>query len=393
MSSDQHSDSNSSLSFGRGIWNGIQFGIWLYGMAMIIYLLGRFTVGERWSVVGFLNNMLPWLALVGAGLAIIAMFSQYRWLLFSLQLPIIVAFLILFGELLLPRDQPPTSDGPQFTAASFNTLSWHSDPLPVVGTIAGMDADIVGLQELGVRHVAVIEEQLSGQYPYRVLHTTERQDHGVGLLTRYEVKEEEVFKLQEYSFLSLRAVLDVEGVDVTVFVIHPRSPDNRINPLTYDTAEREAELETLRDDYLQNTTGPVLLLCDCNMSDQSDDYEAMDVLLDDAFRAQGRGIGFTFGTRRPVTLPFLRVDYVWSSDDFVVVEAGSWGGLGASDHRPVKATLAFKDAVQPTDEPADEATEEPIVTPTDELPAVPTAESTGEPSDIAPTEEATESSE
>jgi endonuclease/exonuclease/phosphatase family metal-dependent hydrolase len=179
------------------------------------------------------------------------------------------------------------------------------------------------------------------------LHTTERQDHGVGLLTRFEVKEEEVFKLQDYSFLSLRAVLDVDGVDVTVFVIHPRSPDGRVNPITYNSSDRAAELETLHDDYLANTTGPILLLCDCNMSDQSDDYEELDTVMDDAFREQGRWVGFTFGTRTPITLPFLRVDYIWHSVDIVTKEVGPWGGLGASDHRPVKATLALREAAEP----------------------------------------------
>lgn len=332
------------------MWNIIQLGIWLYGMAMIVYLLGRLTVGERWSTVGFMNNMVPWLALVAAVAALLALFSHYRWLLIALQLPIIAAFLILFSELLLPRDDPAASSGPEFTAATFNTLSWHSDPIPVIDTIAEMDADIVGLQELGIRHVAVIEEELTDQYPHRILHTTERQDHGVGLLTRYEVKEEEVFKLQEYSFLSLRAVLDVEGTDVTVFVIHPRSPDSRINPITYNSSDRAAELQTLHDDYLEDTTGPVLLLCDCNMSDQSDDYEELDSVLDDAFREQGRWFGFTFGTRSLITLPFLRVDYVWYNDHFVVKEVGPWGELGASDHRPVIATLAFREtATENTD--------------------------------------------
>jgi hypothetical protein len=37
------------------------------------------------------------------------------------------------------------------------------------------------------------------------------------------------------------------------------------------------------------------------------------------------------------------VDYVWHNADFVVLEAGPWGGLGASDHRPIQATLALKE--------------------------------------------------
>lgn len=139
-------------------------------------------------------------------------------------------------------------------------------------------------------------------------------------------------------------MLDINGTDVVVYVAHPTPPRNFFSPLTYSDERRGNQINDLRD-QLRQESDPVLVLCDCNMTDQSDDYRAMNDLLDDSFREAGTRMGFTF----PATfrsygrfLPYLvRIDYIWHSDQFVALDARVADNSGTSDHRPVIAELSL----------------------------------------------------
>jgi hypothetical protein len=105
------------------IWLLIQAGIALYGLLIIGYLLARLVVGERWKIVAFANNFVPWMAGLGLALGLIALFSQHRWLLIAVQIPGIVTFLVLNGDLLLPNtSQAQHGNGPELTVATYNIL-------------------------------------------------------------------------------------------------------------------------------------------------------------------------------------------------------------------------------------------------------------------------------
>jgi hypothetical protein len=107
--------------FLRGVWFLIQAGIVLYGLLVIGYLLARLLVGERWNLVAFANNFVPWMAGLGLALGLIALFSRYRWLLIAMQVPGIVTFLVLYGDLLVPEaSQAQHGNGPELTVATYN---------------------------------------------------------------------------------------------------------------------------------------------------------------------------------------------------------------------------------------------------------------------------------
>jgi hypothetical protein len=104
-----------------GVWLVVQVGIVLYGLLVIGYLFARLTVGERWNIVAFANNFVPWMAALGLALGLIALFSRYRWLLIAMQLPGIVMFLVLYGDLLVPEaSQAQHGNGPELTVATYN---------------------------------------------------------------------------------------------------------------------------------------------------------------------------------------------------------------------------------------------------------------------------------
>ncbi len=323
-------------------WHLVQAGVLLYGLGTSGYVLARIAAGERWNVVAFANNFVPWWALGGAAAACVGLVPRRRWLLVPPNVPVIVLFVASYGPMLLPHASGAgTSGAPTLIAATYNIKASQSDPARVLDVIAGLDADIVGLQELGPDHAARLDETLAERYPYRVL-VPELPTAGVGLLSRWPVVDHTVFRPLPDSMFSLRAVLDVGGVPVTVYVVHPSPPRNVLLPVTYDDDRRNTEIAILRGEYLLAERGPVIVLGDFNMSDQSTPYHQMTALLSDAFREAGRGLGFSFPDVGRGMPPLLRIDYVWHSAQFAALDARAGTDSGTSDHRPVIATLALK---------------------------------------------------
>ena len=343
-------------------WLLIQIGIAVYGLSVTAYLLARVGFGERVWLVAMCNNCVPWLVWMGLGAGGIALFSQHRRRLIALQIPGVVAFALLYGDLFWPHDPvAPVNGGLELTVATYNILSIHTDPRRITQAIDALDADIIGLQELGPDHAATFEREMVGDYPYQALHPSPF-GFGIGLLSRYPIQDETVlltYPKHERRVL-MRAVLDVQGTRVTVYVAHPivpfplkNQPWQRVMPGTlwfpslYDDNERDRQIGVLSD-HIRQDEGPVLVLCDCNMSDQSDAYRALDTALDDAFHERGWGMGFSstrfMSTHRVLPL-FARIDYVWHSEHFTALDATVGATSGGSDHRPVVAELVLKPGV------------------------------------------------
>lgn len=345
----QQPDHSFPIRMIRAAWHLLQAGIVLYGGGVSVYVLLHLTVGERWPWIAFANNFVFWWALGGLAASIAALFSRWRWGMIVLQVPGIALFVGLYGALLLPRDTTPdiaSAEG-TFTVATYNIIASHSDPAEVISVIAAIDADIVGLQEVASSHSAQIERDLAVQYPYQV-HYPLLPVHGVSLLSRYPIIEEQVFQPQSDSMLHLRAVIDVDGVPLVVYVVHPKPPGRILSPLTYDTTRRDTDIDALRREWLAHESGPVIVIGDFNMGDLSAPYRDMDVDFDDAFKTAGHGLGFTFPATSPLgILPrLLRIDYVWYNQPLTAVNAAVWHNSGTSDHRPVIAELAFTESAR-----------------------------------------------
>jgi vancomycin resistance protein VanJ len=325
----------------------VQLAIALYGLGMIAYLVADALVGEDVSLVGFIGNFFPWLAWGGFILALVALFSRARKLLIALQLPGIILFVILYGELFWPQSIPATS-GPPLTIATFN-IHAHSDLDAAAEALATLDADLLGIEELSSTHVLAIEERLAQRYPYQALYAKEPYDgsrppplSGVGLLSRYPILEHEAI-LTDYRMRHMRATVNVDGVTVSVYVIHPDNP-TFMPPHRYDTTRRTSTFDAVLP-RLAAETNPVLVLCDCNMTDRSEDYRQMARLLNDSFREAGWGMGFTFSADTGLIPPAIRIDYVWHSDEFIARDAYVGEDNGPSDHYPVVAELALREII------------------------------------------------
>ena len=302
-------------------WRLAQAGIAVYGLLTIAYLLARLTVGERWNAVAWANNFVPWLALGSLIAAVAALPSRRRWALLALHAPMLAAFVLLYGELLLPRrGVVQARSGHEFTAATYNILSKHSEPARVLDVIRAMDADIVGLQEVGPRHVATLQAALAEDYPYQVWYPR-LPVHGVACSAATRSGEEALFYPLPDSMLHLRAVVEVEGAPVTVFVAHP---DPRAGCCRSSTTTPGATSSwRIWRARVEAERGPVLVLCDCNMSDQSDAYRAPGGRAARRLPRGRMGHDFSFPNRpgdEGRGLRLVRIDYVWH-DDHAALEA------------------------------------------------------------------------
>lgn len=318
-----------------------QAGILLYGLGATAFVILRLVSGERLSLVAFGNNFIPWIAGGALLAALLSLPWRWRWLLIACQVPMLATFVVLYGELLLPRGTSADGKhGPELRVVTYNISGRYSDPQSITDRIARLQADVVGLVENSKNHQVLLKTQLADQFPYQV-HYPQLRPQGLGLLSRYPIlKADSVASLYD-SMQHLRAVIDVNGVQVTVLVFNPHTPREWWSPRHYDDQQRDAELAAIREQYLPRETGPVLVLCDCNMTDQSDAYRAMNRLLHDAFREVGHGLGFSFPTGRRIP-SLMRIDYVWYNDFFVALSARTLEDGGTSDHRPVLAVLALK---------------------------------------------------
>lgn len=119
-----------------------------YVIFITVWLILRGLFFDRlWPLV-LLNTIAEYLFVPLPLLLIIAVWQRHRSSLLGLSLPTI-AFIILFGELLLPFPSSAKDNHKQtITAMSFNILYNNKAYGAIVGSIQAASPDLVGFQEL-----------------------------------------------------------------------------------------------------------------------------------------------------------------------------------------------------------------------------------------------------
>lgn len=320
------------------------FGIIVVTMFVLWCLLDdTFQVAVVFGFVGHLA--LPaafiWLPL--------ALFRRRR-LSIVLEVTCVVAFIWLFGRDFVRSDPEPPPDGAALvTVLTYNLGNGLATPEKLIPVLRSSGADLIGLQEVTPETETALATGLADLYPYRAVYGLGIP--GTGLLSRYPILQNELLELNP-GRPDLRAVVDFNGVQITVIVAHPPPPHlqwNGIQPRP-GTTEQVAALI----DIFEQTDGPLLVLGDFNVTQLHDVYRRLeDAGLRDVYRLAGDGWGFTEPTRfaklaemgsflGDIPLPpLLRIDYVWISSQWHPVDA--WIGEDAgSDHLPVVARLAIQ---------------------------------------------------
>jgi endonuclease/exonuclease/phosphatase (EEP) superfamily protein YafD len=224
---------------------------------------------------------------------------------------------------------------------SFNVLQRNRDYDAIVSSVQAASPVLIGFQELTLPSAQAIAQRLASEYPYGTLENLER-GQSAGLLSRFPLETAEWFSLPPRD-IALHTTITIEGRRVHVFVVH-LSPNNfntvpitELIPLVVERYGRRAAEVNRLEAEIATLDEPVLLLCDCNLTDTSKAYARLNRFLNDSFREVGWGMGHTL---HPPGLPFpvQRIDYVWHSAEFVALDAFV-GQAGGSDHLPMVAKL------------------------------------------------------
>jgi vancomycin resistance protein VanJ len=262
----------------------------------------------------------------------------------------LAAFLALFGSRLAPPFGQP-AQGSRLRVMTLNQFYANRQVDELITAIRTQDADIVAIQELSESVADAASQQLRDIYPYQFL-TAGVEDYGLGILSRYPLRT----TARTQGFVGQRAIVEVDGVAITVINVHlnaPQAPTRRLRQfrpvkvvLDYDTSQRARDFPGLLRE-IDAITGPLIVIGDFNTSDREPPYAELAARLHDAYRETAWGFGFTFPNdqqlaRLKVPFPLVRIDYVWSRAGIAPAAARVVCDSGGSDHCAVVADLRIR---------------------------------------------------
>ncbi len=352
----QHNRTRTLLN---NLMNAFAFLSAAYGIVASLFLLLRKPITEDNKLVSLFNAFAHMLMLPALLLLPLGVLLRRPWVALFQLLPALT-FWQTYRRFFLPRPPiVPRPDSRQIKVLTFN-IHGEADILdPMVKILQACDADIVALQELSREAADCFKAALSERYPYQALYTTRYASQGQGVLSRFPITAERYWQnphIAMHTLGHLRVELDVEGTTITLYNAHPIHPG--MGNDGFSTRPRGAEIDVILAQAASDS-GPILIMGDFNMTDQSEDYERITQRFGDSFGTVGWGMGFTFPDLSdfqslpsywplPVRLfRFLRLDYIFHNSYFQPLHTYVWPTAGGSDHRPVFAELTLKDNPAP----------------------------------------------
>ncbi len=302
----------------------------LYGLTMSVCLFFHMTIGERLRPMMLFTSALPAILFPALALLPLALLRR-RWRVALVQVPAVVALVLMYGYAFLPKTVPAAPTGTEISVLTFNISMSNRDFEAVGQVIRNANADVVALQEVNRAAYFYLDDDLADLYPYRAFHP-DNTPPGQAVLSKYPILEDNYWQVER---AHQRVILDVGGQRLAFYNVHPvHFSLNRRSLFNFDGQQREVDDIV---DRLTNEQGALLVAGDFNTTDQTEMYFRFAGLLGDTFRSAGNGFGMTY----PAWLPLARLDYVFYNADFVPIEARVWAAAGGSEHYPVYARLVL----------------------------------------------------
>lgn len=318
-----------------------------YPAFLVALIAFQVVAPQRDGPLALAQVFAPWLFLPLLMLLPHAVLLPTRRLLVAL-LAALLAFTVHLG----PDFVPFGRSTPDPAAVPVRVTSWNvlisNPPRQVTETVAGFDADVVGLVEVTRRQAATltVNAALRARYPTMLMHPEASR----ALLSRYPVLAEgvRVDPTGRPGTAVLWARLDLGGGrTLTAFVAHPlpalASPSADL-PLSWRAAPRDAEIAFVRSlvDAEVAAGRRVLLMGDFNVTDREPGGRALVRGLQDAYEVAGWGGGLSWAPpafrRRGIAL--VRIDRVIGGPGTVPTAFDTDCTLYGSDHCVLHATVA-----------------------------------------------------
>lgn len=201
--------------------------------------------------------------------------------------------------------------------------------------IKSENIDIIGLQEMWQGNASYIANELN-MYYFNTSDSHQDSFYGLALLSKFPILETQTFVFNSSSANFIRAMIwakiNINNKNISVYVTHLDTPASYFSQVN----QAKKILDVI------DTKADSVLLCDCNAPDTVflETYRLLTEHFEDSWIASGKK---TFeGRTWPSDNPFLRVDYVWLSNNGWLVQENSGKILGSSsysDHLGVKVTV------------------------------------------------------
>jgi len=301
----------------------------VYGLALVLLLIARAVVGERWPIIAFINLFLHFLLAASLLIVPIRLFTGRRWLVMLNLIPalMLVAYYV-------PNFLPPTARadaGASIRVFSYNVAGGIDDVIE--SFVEEADPDVILLQDVNAGNVIHLNDALRSRYPYVAMNM--RGLRAWVTFSRLPFVED---PYRDGDAAYQRVTVSVSGQPVTIYNVHLRSPirQPRKRGIYFDFDARGEQLDRLRAAAAQRPAH-VLMMGDFNLTEWSDLYPRMADYLD-AHRVRGWGFGFTRDAIGEI--PIARIDYAFSTPDLRPLAVRTWNYSAGSDHRPLLVDYA-----------------------------------------------------
>lgn len=348
-----------------------------FAILLAFSLFASTTVATDYPLFAIAGLYYPVLLIINMAFIVLWLLVYRKYLLISL-----VVILFGFSNLnntfnFFSASTAETNDSSAFKVLSYNVRQFQaSDNLTkliiqndILNFLTEQNADIICLQEFQSHNKNIYEplKQIrdtlnTGTYYYESYYNP-RYNYLTGLVTFSTLKAVDKGKLKfdgsrtfaiytdllmgkdtvrVYNIHLASISLNPNDID---FVIKPDMEDNEkfktraghiYEKLTKAFILRQNQVAVIKQE-IKNSPYKILLAGDFNDTPSSYVYNQVSSLLNDSFTKKGSGMGITYAGK----IPLLRIDYIFASENFKILEFTKHNIL-RSDHYPVSAVFKTK---------------------------------------------------
>ena len=341
----------------KGLKESAKFFAYSYSGFIICYLILKLIFWDRLWIIGLITTFIPLIFFPSFLLPIIGLsIIKKRWFTIISAIACILLISWLHVKYFSPTPIKITDSQPRIKILSHN-LSWHKTQSPTLFKLIDQQKpDIIFLQEMVQKHTQRAFPWLKADYPYQI------GTPPVGILSKYPIVSSEILHLAGHPETQQRAIIKFNEQEVVIYNMQATGPWIKIYNIlrflkipVYKYDLRSPEIQDLVK-RVEREILPVIVAGYFNMTDETQDYDMVQKVMQDAFRKSGWGFGFTwhqgwelkFLVKRSnwrLNYPVFRIDYIWYSKHWgaklsSVLEATE------SDHLPVAAELILLTAAR-----------------------------------------------
>jgi endonuclease/exonuclease/phosphatase (EEP) superfamily protein YafD len=306
---------------------------WLALLPMLGLTITLWFGVEGRRTISALQALTPWVLVWAAPLALTATLCRRHALALAALVPL-GTLLVMSHPIVFHDDAPAAAaTSPRITIAFANVLYDNPTPDDVAARMLATDADVLMLAEFTVPVQQALDRAAGDDYPYRA----ERVGYGsgsIGMWSRHPIAGGGVVDIGGRP--AVDAVLDVEGQQMRVLVVHPYAPTSQP-----DRWRRQLELI---GDLAADGPLPTVIIGDFNAARWHPSFRR---LLDRGWRDVHETLGHGWSVSwpmdegwRPPT--FVRIDHALFGDGTTPTSVDDFD-VPNSDHKAFVVTFAFTD--------------------------------------------------